>query len=108
MGSENKDWVSEQEQLLMFDKTNGNGEAIRLLEHSKTNRDISSRQGQLFTVARFLQQATGFTFYSLLANECEQTQMNIDNTARHDFMKVAIDQWQGKIKASKSDIKATV
>lgn len=96
-----RDWVEEQEQALQMDRVAGGGEAIKLLEHSPTNRDITEKQGRLFTVSRFLSSATGIDIYKELPEELEKVQQNIDDVARHDYMKVSIEQWQGKTQVSK-------
>jgi hypothetical protein len=104
----NENWVTEQEQALMFDRSDGGGEAIKLLEKYPTNRDIvSAEQGRLLIRARAVS-ALGFTFLDDLCDEVEKTQMNIDNQARKDFMKVSIEQWQGKLQNAKNNLKAMV
>jgi hypothetical protein len=104
----NENWITEQEQALMFDRTDGGGEAIKLLEKNETNRDIlNSQQGKLLIIARMVG-GLGFSYMNELANEVEKTQMSVENQARRDFMKVAIEQWQGKLNTAKNNLKAMV
>ena len=99
---EHENWISERERIALFKPGDDTSDAVKLLEHSKTNRDITQRQGVLFSVSRVLAEATGFDFYNDLPTELEKVQANIDDVARHDYMKVAIDQWQGKMQSAKS------
>ena len=104
----NENWITEQEQALMFDRADNTGEAHKLLEISQTNRDIiSPEQGRLLIRARFMA-SLGFSFYGDICDAVEKTQMNIDNQARRDYMKVAIEQWQGKLQSAKTAAKAMV
>jgi hypothetical protein len=100
---EHQNWIDEREAIRLF-KPGGKdtSDAVRLLQHNATNRDITQRQGVLFTVSRVLADVTGFDFYNELPTELEKVQANIDDVARHDYMKVAIEQWQGKIQSAKS------
>lgn len=98
-----ENWIAEREQIALFRPgDDAASDAIRLLEHSQTNRDISAKQGQLFTISRQLFLATGIEIYNLLPIELEKVQASVDDTARHDYMKVAIEQWQGKLANSKA------
>ncbi len=104
----NENWIAEQEQALMFDRSDGGGDPIKLLEKYDTNRDIlDGKQGKLLTIARVLS-SLGYSYLEDLADEVEKTQMSINNQARRDFMKVAIEQWQGKIQTAKNAIRAAV
>jgi hypothetical protein len=104
----NENWIAEQEQALLFDRGDGNGEAIKLLEKSATNRDLlSDRQGKLIIIAR-LAADRGFTYLGTIADQVELAQMNIGNQARKDYMKVSIEQWQGKQQSAKNNFKAMV
>jgi len=104
----NDNWITEQEQALMFDRSDGGGEAIKLLEKSETNRDIlNAQQGKLLLIAR-LAGASGFSYLTDLAGDVEKIQMSVENQARRDFMKVAIEQWQGKLQNAKNNLKAMV
>lgn len=103
-----ENWITEQEQILMFDRMDGGGEAIKLLEKNSTNRDIvSAEQGRLLIRARAMS-AIGFDYLDDLCDQVEKTQMSIDNQARKDFMKVSIEQWQGKLQNAKNKIQAMV
>lgn len=106
----NKTWIEEQEEnVKMFTGAGSAGEAIKLLEHSQTNRDITVQQAKIYTAARIFGLTTGFNMYCLAADYCEHAQMNIDDKARLDYMKVAIEQWQGKIQANaKKNLQALI
>jgi hypothetical protein len=104
----NDNWITEQEQALMFDRTDAGGEAIKLLEKNETNRDVlNSHQGKLLIIARTIG-GLGFSYMNDLADAVEKTQMSVENQARRDFMKVAIEQWQGKLQTAKNNLKAMV
>jgi hypothetical protein len=104
----NENWVSEQEQAVLFDRTDGGGEAIKLLEKNETNRDIlNSQQGKMLIIARTVGNL-GFSYMKDLCDEVEKVQMSVENGARKDFMKVAIEQWQGKLNTAKNNLKAMV
>jgi hypothetical protein len=106
--SNNENWITEQEQILMFDRTDGGGDAIKMLEKTLTNRDIvSAEQGRLLIRARLLS-GIGFTFLEDLCDNVEKTQMSIDNQARKDFKQIVIEQWQGKLQTAKNNLKAMV
>ncbi len=101
MSEEN--WIAEREKIALF-RPDGveNSDAKSLLEISPTNRDLTVNQGRLFTISRVLAQVTGIDIYYELPNELEKVQANIEDTARHDYMKVAIEQFQGKLANSKT------
>lgn len=106
--SNNENWITEQEQAVMFDRSDSGGEAIKLLEKNSTNRDVlNSQQGKLLIIAR-MAGSLGFSYMNDLADDVEKTQMSVENGARKDFMKVAIEQWQGKLQTTKNNIKAMV
>lgn len=106
--AELKDWIEEQELGLISEKGISNGEAVKMLEYSPTNRDISVEQSKLHTVAEFVADAFKMPLYRDLVKYCEQTQIHIDNKGRGDFKQIAIEQWQGKTKAKQSIFKAMV
>lgn len=94
-------WIEEQENDELFRPVGTGTDADHLLEKSPTNRDITQEQGKLLVVARmfdislFPDGKSGI--YTRLCDMVETTQMSIDNQARRDFMKVVIEQWQGKL-----------
>lgn len=94
--SENK-WIEEQKQNKLFSGGGQGSDAKVLLEHSMTNRVISVRQARKFTSARYLGKILGVSCYSELCDMLEQAQMCVDSQSRLDYMKVAIEQWQGKL-----------
>lgn len=98
-----ENWIAEREEIALFRPDGGdNSDAKALLEHSPTNRDMTVRQGKLFTISRFLFEATKIQLYDTLPAELEKVQASVDDNARHDYMKVAIEQWQGKLANSKA------
>ena len=100
--TDQENWISEREKIRLFKPGDDSSDAIKLLEHGKTNRDITQPQGKLFTISRMVSRVTGFSIYNDMPDELEKVQANIDDVARHDFMKVAIEQWQGKVASNKS------
>jgi hypothetical protein len=104
----NESWITEQEQALMFDRTDGGGEAIKLLEKNETNRDVlNSQQGKLLIIARMVG-SIGFSYMDSLADEVEKTQMNVENQARRDYKQAIIEMWQGKQQSKNNALKAMV
>lgn len=104
---ENQDWIAEREDVWLFKRgEGGKTDAQALLEHSKTNRDISTEQGQLFSISRFFGRVHKISFYTDAPDELEMVQQNVDDTGRHDYMKVAIEQWQGKLANAKKNVEA--
>jgi hypothetical protein len=102
-----QDWITEREQMWLFQRGDGGKtDAQALLEHSKTNRDITTEQGQLFSISRFFGKVHGIGFYNDAPDELETVQQNVDDTGRHDYMKVAIEQWQGKLANAKKNVEA--
>ena len=105
--SEKQDWITAREEARMFQPGAGTPpESSALLEHSPTNRDITSEQGQLFSISRYFGKAFGLNFYKDFPDELEQVQASVDDKARHDYMKVAIEQWQGKLASAKKNVEA--
>jgi hypothetical protein len=103
------EWIKTQEEHHLFSHDGDSSDADALLEHGITNRDIATpHQGRLLNVARIMSSATGVRFYSDLADAVERCQMNVDNQARRDYMKVAIEQWQGKLANAKKSVEALV
>ena len=103
----NKNWIDEQQEAIeMYRGISGASDALKLLEHSDTNRDISSEQARLGAISRHMFSVTGVTTYRDLPVLCEKAQMNIDNRARQDYMKVAIEQWQSKLQSKKGTVQA--
>ena len=100
---EHQNWIEEREQIALFQPDGGDSsDAQALLEHSPTNRDITVKQGKLFTISRMLAAAADLEIYDTLPAELEQVQASVDDVARHDYMKVAIEQMQGKLANNKA------
>jgi hypothetical protein len=98
-----ENWIAEREEIALFRPDIGDAsDAKALLEHSPTNRDITVKQSKLFTISRQLFISTGIELYNILPIELEKVQASVDNNARHDYMKVAIEQWQGKLANAKA------
>jgi hypothetical protein len=102
-------WIDEQEEAMqLFGGGEDTGEALQMLKHSNTNRDLSDKQARLFSVATFMSDAFSLPLYREMKTEMEQAQMSIDNRARIDFKQISIEQWQGKLQAKKDAVKAIV
>lgn len=96
-----KTWIEEQKSNRMFRGSGQGGDAIKMLEISPTNRIISGGQGRKLTGARYINQFLGITAIGDLCNLIEETQLCVDGRSRQEYMKVAIEQWQGKIASNK-------
>lgn len=94
-------WIEEQKKNKLFRGGGRGGDAIRMLEHSLTNRILSASQGKKFTCARIIGDMLGVKCFDQYATYLEKAQMCVDGKTRSDFMRVAIEQWQGKINAHK-------
>ena len=112
-------WKQEQENDMMFRAFGNTTEAMKLLEKSPTNRDITEEQGALLAIGRqwdavFFRKypadlaiegiydpararAANEGMYGRLCDETELAQMSAGNQARKDYMKFGIEQWQGKL-----------
>lgn len=94
----NQNWIAEQKEArgLFSGKGLGN-DADRLLEYGKTNRVTYARQSKLVIGVRLMADTMGVKCLNELADYVELAQMCVDAESRHNFMKVAIEQWQGKL-----------
>lgn len=99
MGEET--WIEEQKKNPLFKGSGSGGDAARMLELSPTNRNISARQGRKLAGARYINGLLGITALEDLCLLIEQTQLCVDARSRADYMKVAIEQWQGKLSSNK-------
>lgn len=107
--AEIRDWIEEQEAGLLVEGAGSNGEAIKMLEHSETNRDLSSRQARLHVLAQFMAETYGLKLYLDLLDDCEHAQIHVDNQGRIYFKQIAIEQWQGRLNSKKdSTLRALV
>lgn len=96
-----KTWIQEQKENKLFRGGGHGGDAARMLEISPTNRNISSVQGRKLTAARYINDMLGINAYGDLCDLVEKAQLCVDAKSRQDYMKVAIEQWQGKIAAGR-------
>jgi len=94
-------WIEEQKKNPLFRGSGIGSDANKMLELSPTNRVISSNQGRKLTGARYINNLLGITAIGDLCDLVEEAQICIDARSRQDFMKVAIEQWQGKLQANK-------
>lgn len=94
-------WIEEQKKNPLFRGSGLGSDANKMLELSPTNRVISAKQGRKFSGARYINDLLGITAITDLCDLLEQAQMCVDSRSRQDFMKVAIDQWQGKVASNK-------
>lgn len=95
-------WIEEQKKNRLFRGGGTSGDAYEMLKHSPTNRYLGKTQAKRITAARFIGIAYGIPALVVLADMVEQAQMCVDGQSRRDYMKVAIEQWQGKIAATKA------
>lgn len=92
-----KTWIEEQKANRLFRGGGRGGDAQKMLEHSPTNKYVSQGQGRKTTSARYIGEAMGIFSIGHLCDMIEQTQLCVDGRSRDNFMKVAIEQWQGKL-----------
>lgn len=105
MSDEKAKWIEDQKKNKLFrgggDNTN---DANRMLEFGGVNR-ISSRNQQMKVItARVMARTLDAPCLNTLADLVETAQMVEGGIGRLQFMKVAIEQWQGKISAAKNKI----
>lgn len=93
-------WIDEQKKNRLFRGSGQGGDAIKMLEISPTNRILSPTQAKKLTAARFINDVLGITCISKLCDMVEAAQLCTDEKSRVEFMKVAIEQWQGKVAAA--------
>jgi hypothetical protein len=103
-----KTWIEEQKENPLFRGIGHGGDAQRMLEKSDTNRYVNKRMAKMIIAARYLGGLLGVSCYDDLADMVESGQLCVDGRSRADFMKVAIEQWQGKINAAKSKITTAI
>lgn len=96
-----KRWIDEQKENRLFMGSGQGGDAAKMLEISPTNRILSPKQARKVTAARYINDLLGITCISKLCDMVEAAQLCTDEKSRVEFMKVAIEQWQGKIANAK-------
>ena len=99
--ADNKTWIQEQRDNRLFRGGGKGSDASRLLEWSKTNRILGVNQARKITSARYINDMLGITAISEFCDMIEQAQLCVDGQSRTQFMKVAIEQWQGKVQAGR-------
>lgn len=97
-------WIDEAEKDELLRVGESSNDPMQLLKIWATNRDVFADQGRLLIACRLQRDASGFDIYGLLADRVEETQLVVDAQSRKDFMKVAIEQWQGKLANLKARI----
>lgn len=95
-------WIDEQKKNRLFRGPVHSSDADRMLEISLVNKDTNRDQAMKIIVARFLGKNLGITCLDELSDAVEVAQLIVDRQSRQEFMKVAIDQWQGKVNANKN------
>jgi len=90
-------WIEQQKQNRLFRGSSQNSDARAMIEISPTNRYINPVQARKLTSARYIGALYGLECYSELCDMVEAAQLCIDGRSRSDYMKVAIEQWQGKM-----------
>lgn len=103
-----KTWIEEQKSNPLLRGGSHGGDAQRMLEKSINNRYISARMARMIIAARFLGTMLGVDCYGELCDMVESGQLCVDGRSRSDFMKVAIEQWQGKLSAAKGKVAAAI
>lgn len=97
-------WIEQQKNNRLFRGGGRGSDAERMLEHGETNRQLSVGMARKVTGARYIGRIIGVSCYAELAGMVEKAQMCVDARTRQDFMKVAIEQWQGKVQALKGKL----
>ncbi len=103
-GEEREQWISDQKENSLFRGGGDTSQSDRMLQYGGVNKIYTAKQARLITAARTWDKAMGLDVFSGLCTAVELSQMAVDAQARQDFMKVAIEQWQGKINAKKPTI----
>lgn len=99
--SERNKWIDEQKKNKLFRGGGSGGDAARMLEISPTNRDLSAEQARELTAARYINDLLCINALADLCDMIEAAQLCVDGKSRENFMKVAIEQWQGKVAAGR-------
>ncbi len=95
-------WKADQAGNTLFRGGGDGSQADRMLQYGGINKTLGDKQARLIIAARFWDTAN--PEIRLLGGLCaavEVAQMAVGAQARREFMKVAIEQWQGKIEAKK-------
>lgn len=97
-----QDWIAEQKKNKLFRGGGRGNDADRMLEIGGINKSSDKNQTMKIIAARTINATLGITCISELCDMVETAQLIQDGRARADFMKVAIEQWQGKLMAAKN------
>lgn len=97
-------WIEEQKKNRLFRGSSKGNDADRMLDFGDINKISDRDQAMKIIAARMINDTLGLTCISDLADCVEKAQSIQDGRARNDFMKVAIEQWQGKISAAKNRV----
>lgn len=95
-------WIDEQKKNKLFRGSARGNDADRMFEFGNINKVSDRNQAMKVITARVLAISLGIPCLSDLADMVEKAQLIQDGRARADFMKVAIEQWQGKIASTKN------
>lgn len=90
-------WIEEQKEIQGMFNPAGGGDAERMLEISDTNRYMFVKGAKLIVAGRFMAKQMGLRCLNEICDLTEKAQLITDGRSRADFMKVAIEQWQGKL-----------
>ncbi len=106
--SEHEQWIADQKKNKMFRGGGRGNDADRMLEYGHINKISNKDQQTKIIAARILNKSLKIKVLGEIADMVEKAQMVIDGQARGDFSKVAIQQWQGKVAASKNKISEAI
>lgn len=99
-------WIDEQKEIDgMFSGHGRTSDADKLLEKGLANRNLGVRQAKILMAGRLMGENLGIRCLGELCDQAEYAQLCIDKDSRKDFMKVAIEQWRGKIESGKTRLK---
>lgn len=106
--SEEERWIDEQKKNKLFRGGLSTSPENKMLEMGRINRDLDARQAVLAMTLRMSAQAFGISYPDYVAEEMEAGQLVVDAQSRQDFMKVAIERFQGFMANNKSAIEKIV
>lgn len=100
----NETWIEEQKKNKLFRSGGRGNDADRMLEIGKVNKDANRDQSMRIITARHIADCLGLPCLTALADSVEVAQLIQDRQSRQEFMKVAIEQFQGKLQAAKTNL----
>lgn len=104
----NMTWIEEQKKNRLFRGSGHGSDAAKMLEISQTNRIINTAQARKLIAARYLSKTLKIKSIDYLCDLVEAAQLCVDAQSRQDFMKVAIEQWQGKLASAGRNVRAYI